>query len=129
MTNEDIAKEVSDTQALWSGVRRAEVIQQVRRLIREKGLTHKDLAIRMGVHGGSVSRILRGRQNIEIDALYSLADALQVPLSITFDAPESPEVAYQEGREDALFELSKRVAAMNPDKLLEAIKRTIKGDE
>lgn len=82
--NSDIATKVYETHLLWSGVRRAEVMQQVRRLMREKGLRNIDLAERLGIAVPSVSRMLRGRQNIEIDTLYRLADALEVPLQITF---------------------------------------------
>lgn len=84
VTNEEIATVVNDTQELWSGVRRAEVMQQVRRLMREKGISGADLAERMGIHQPSVSRILSGKHNLTIDTLYRFADALEVPLTITF---------------------------------------------
>jgi transcriptional regulator with XRE-family HTH domain len=82
--NARIAELVSAEKMLWSGVRRAHVMQQVRKLMREKGLRNIDLAERLGIAVPSVSRMLRGRQNIEIDTLYRLADALEVPLQITF---------------------------------------------
>lgn len=82
--NQEIAELVAADQLLWSGVRRAHVMQQVRRIMREKGLRNIDLAQRLGVAQPSVSRMLRGRQNIEIDTLYRLADALGVSLNITF---------------------------------------------
>jgi predicted XRE-type DNA-binding protein len=68
--NVRIAELVSTEQLLWSGVRRAQVMQQVRRLMREKGLRNIDLAERLGIAVPSVSRMLRGRQNIEIDTLF-----------------------------------------------------------
>lgn len=84
MKNDFIATQVIETQLLWSGVRRAEVMQQIRRIMREKKLTGKDMASRTGFHHGSISRMLTGSDNIPIDTLYKLADALQEPLIITF---------------------------------------------
>lgn len=86
--NEIVASEVSERKALWAAVRRAEPIQQVRRLMREKKLLNKDLAERMGIAEAGVSRLLKGNQNIQIDTLYMLADALEETLSIDFGCEE-----------------------------------------
>lgn len=87
--NEIVAEEVSERKALWAAVRRAEPIQQVRRLMREKQLLSKDLAMRMGVTEAGISRLLKGNQNIQIDTLFMLADALESPLSIDFGDKDS----------------------------------------
>lgn len=86
--NEIVAEEVSERKALWAPVRRAEPIQQVRRLMRQNELQNRDLAIRLGISEAGVSRLLNGCQNIQIDTLYSLADALDVSLSINFSNEE-----------------------------------------
>ncbi|MFD0757031.1 helix-turn-helix domain-containing protein [Massilia norwichensis] len=81
--NEIVAAQVSERKALWAAVRRAEPIQQVRRLMRSKQILNKELAERMGVSEAAVSRLLRGDQNIQIDTLFMLADALEEPLVIS----------------------------------------------
>lgn len=86
MDNEAIAQAVDEIQALWSGVRRAAVVQQIRRVMRQKGIKSRDLALRLRMHPQSVARLLRGTQNMQIDTLYRFADALEVPLTIAFDA-------------------------------------------
>jgi len=80
--NEIVANEVSERNALWAPVRRAQPIQQVRKVMKKKNLLNKDLAERMNISEQSVSRLLRGNQNIQIDTLYLLADALEEPLEI-----------------------------------------------
>lgn len=87
--NEIVAEEVAERKALWAAVRRAEPIQQVRRLMRQKKLLNKDLAERLGVTEAAVSRLLKGNQNIQIDTLYMLSDALEEPLNIGFGTQES----------------------------------------
>jgi transcriptional regulator with XRE-family HTH domain len=86
--NEIVAAEVSERKALWAAVRRAEPIQQVRRLMRSKQILNKELAERLGVSEAAVSRLLRGNQNIQIDTLFMLADALEEPLSISIGNKE-----------------------------------------
>jgi transcriptional regulator with XRE-family HTH domain len=105
--NNIVAEEVLERKALWSGVRRGEPIQQVRRLMREKQLLNKDLAARMGITEAGVSRLLRGNQNIQIDTLYMLSDALEVPLAIDFGKEESMfTYSYDEEIVSAYFESS-----------------------
>lgn len=87
--NEIVAQEVTERKGLWSGVRRAEPIQQVRKLMREKNLLNRDMAVRLGISEAGISRMLNGNQNIQIDTLYMLADALETPLSIEFDDKEN----------------------------------------
>lgn len=87
--NEIVAEEVAERKGLWAGVRRAEPIQQVRKLMRQNQLLNRDMAIRMGISEAGISRLLNGNQNIQIDTLYMLADALGAPLSIDFGERES----------------------------------------
>jgi transcriptional regulator with XRE-family HTH domain len=83
-SNSTIAKEVTENAALWRGVRRSDPTMQIRSRMREKGLKNSDLAQRIGVSEANISRWLRGNQNISIDNLYSLADAIEEPLTILF---------------------------------------------
>jgi transcriptional regulator with XRE-family HTH domain len=87
--NEIVAQEVTERKGLWSAVRRAEPIQQVRKMMRQKKLLNRDMAIRLGISEAGISRLLNGNQNIQIDTLYMLADALETPLSIEFADKES----------------------------------------
>lgn len=68
---------------LWGGVRRAQPMQEFRRVMREKGITAAELARRLEVSPSHISELLRGRKNVTIDQLYLIADALEVGLSIT----------------------------------------------
>jgi transcriptional regulator with XRE-family HTH domain len=86
--NEIVAEEVAERKGLWAAVRRAEPIQQVRRLMRQKELLNKDMAQRMGISEAGISRLLNGNQNIQIDTLFMLADALEEPLSIEIGQKE-----------------------------------------
>ncbi len=91
--NEIIAKEITERKELWSAVRRAEPIQQIRRIMRHKQILNKDLAERLGVTEASISRLLRGQQNLQLDTLYQLADALEESLTITVgQSEESMEI-------------------------------------
>jgi len=103
--NEIVADEVSERKALWASVRRAEPIQQVRRLMREKKVLNKDMAERLGVTEAAISRLLKGNQNIQIDTLYMLADALEEPLNIHFGSTECESTyTYEEESQESSFE-------------------------
>lgn len=90
VNNEEIATTVTETRAEWSATRRAQVFQDVRRIMREKNIRSSDLAVRMGVSESSVSRMLRGNENPSLDKLYQIADALEVPLRIDMDFEGRP---------------------------------------
>ncbi|MCC2971286.1 helix-turn-helix transcriptional regulator [Massilia sp. IC2-476] len=110
--NEIVAAEVSERKALWAAVRRAEPIQQVRRLMRQKELLNKDLAERLGVTEAAVSRLLKGNQNIQIDTLYMLADALEEPMSIDFGNKESGVTyAFDEQSVTGFFDCTEDIGA------------------
>lgn len=83
MKNSEIAKEIAEKKALWSSARRAAPIQQIRRAMRGKKVLNKDLSERLGVSEASISRLLSGSQNLQLDTLYMLADALDQQLVIS----------------------------------------------
>jgi transcriptional regulator with XRE-family HTH domain len=84
--NKTIAKKVKDRFEVWRFVRREDPILQLRSIMRSKGIKNVDLAERLGVSEANVSRWLRGTQNLGIDTLYSLADAIEEPLTVFFGA-------------------------------------------
>lgn len=47
----------------------------------KRKLTQEDLALRVGLTRTSINNIERGRQNIQIDTLYRIAEALYVPVN------------------------------------------------
>lgn len=81
--NEIIASQVAERKVLWAPSRRAEPMQDVRRIMRKKEILNKDLAFRLGVTEAAVSRLINGTQNVQIDSLYMLADALEESLTIS----------------------------------------------
>lgn len=83
-SNEVIAIEVLEKKELWSTLRRALPVQQIRRIMREKNILNKDLAERLGVSEASISRMLKGQQNLQLDTLYQLADAIEEKLEVKF---------------------------------------------
>lgn len=90
--NDAMGLQVMERYELWSGVRRAEVMQQVRKIMRDKGISNLDLAKRLKVSEPAMSRMLKGDQNVKLDTLYRIADALDEPLHITFGVAEKPEI-------------------------------------
>ncbi|MGE0232300.1 MAG: helix-turn-helix domain-containing protein [Burkholderiaceae bacterium] len=81
-SNEVIRKVIEEETEIFRDARRLEVALNVRRKLREKGLRSSDLAQRIGVSEANVSRWLRGNQNLSIDTLYLLADALEEKLHV-----------------------------------------------
>lgn len=80
--NHEVAARIGQSAVIWRGVRRAEPTLQIRRVMRAKSLRNIDVAERLGISEANVSRLLRGNQNLTIDTLYSLADAIDEPLTI-----------------------------------------------
>lgn len=68
----------------FQSARRLEFALRVREKMKEKGLRNQDVAERLGVSEANVSRWLRGNQNIGLDTMYQLADAIEVPLHVDF---------------------------------------------
>jgi transcriptional regulator with XRE-family HTH domain len=86
LNNHKFAESIGQSTAVWRDVRRAEPTLQIRRLMRAKNLRNVDIAERLGISEANVSRLLRGNQNLKLDTLYSLADALNETLTIFIGA-------------------------------------------
>lgn len=92
MNNFDIAKEIAEDAEVFSFARRAAPIFEVRRIMALKGLKNIDLAERLGVSEANVSRWLRGDQNLKLDTLYSISDAIQERLDLRFGEVENRQL-------------------------------------
>ncbi|WP_208512075.1 helix-turn-helix transcriptional regulator [Variovorax paradoxus] len=82
LTNTEIHNKIEKNKKIFTAIRRADIALQIRNQMIEKGVRNVDLAERLGVSEANISRWLRGNQNVSIDALYMLADALEEKLSI-----------------------------------------------
>lgn len=87
-SNADIHKKIQANAPIFQGARRSDISMQIRCKMAEKGLKNVDIASRLGVSEANVSRWLRGNQNLGIDTIYQLADALEEPLHICVGAME-----------------------------------------
>lgn len=81
--NADVQKKIQADTPIFQAARRSDVVMQIRSQMVERGLKNIDLAERLGVSEANVSRWLRGNQNLSLDTLYLLADALEEPLIVT----------------------------------------------
>lgn len=59
---------------------------RVKELLKQKGITSKDLAKRLGLSEGALSQSLNGNPTLE--RITEIATALDVPVSELFDAPK-----------------------------------------
>lgn len=84
MNNFDIAQQIAEDAEVFSYARRGAPILEVRRIMALKGLKNIDVAERLGVSEANVSRWLRGDQNLKLDTIYSLADAIEERLDLCF---------------------------------------------
>lgn len=81
-SNEEVRKSIEETAPLFQAVRRADVALQIRSKMHAKGLKNRDIAERLGVSEANVSRWLRGNQNLSVDTIYQLADAIEESVEI-----------------------------------------------
>jgi transcriptional regulator with XRE-family HTH domain len=63
---------------------------RIREVLKEKGMTAKDLAVKMGVTPPSISVAING--NMTIEMLNRIADALGVPVTELFEQPKSDTI-------------------------------------
>ena len=60
-------------------------IKKIKDLLKEKGLTQKDLAVKLGKNENTVVNYLKQRTKIDVDTLVEIAEILQVPVSLLFE--------------------------------------------
>lgn len=84
MNNFEIARQIEEDSEIFVFSRRAAPVFEIRRVMAVKGLKNIDVAERLGVSEANVSRWLKGDQNLKLDTIYLLADAVQEKLNICF---------------------------------------------
>lgn len=66
----------------------SDIIKHTGKLIREtrkaKGLTQKELGLKMGVTESTVNKYEAGKQNLSLETVQKIANALSVDLEIIF---------------------------------------------
>ena len=60
---------------------------RIKEVIKEKGLTVKEVAEKMGIQPPSLSRAIN--ENTTVDMLKRIADVLEVPVTELFEQPKS----------------------------------------
>lgn len=107
-TNRDIFKVVNNNKNIFSAMRRMDVAMQLRHHMALHGIKNSDLAERLGVSEANVSKLLKGNQNLQLDTLYMLSDALEEPLSVVVgdihNLPQSEDEVIDEYRVAFLHE-------------------------
>ncbi|WP_191576304.1 helix-turn-helix domain-containing protein [Achromobacter insolitus] len=86
--NDVVAQEIEEKGYYLRGVRFNEVAAKFRQRMKDSGLLVKDLAERLGKSEAAVSRSLSGRQNLSIEQMYSLADAIEAEFVMVLSQPD-----------------------------------------
>jgi ribosome-binding protein aMBF1 (putative translation factor) len=76
-------KRRKETSAMYDAVRLADFSLQAKWIMLDKNISKKELALRLGWPTSVVSDWLSGTANLSILQMYSIADALGVPLTIS----------------------------------------------
>lgn len=120
--NAVVAEEIAEKSFYLEGVRRGEVAAKLRHRMKEKGLLFKDVAERLGVSVANVSRSMSGSQNLTIDQLYRLADAIEMNLVFDLAVPDRyEEVKFAEVGDTVLAEAG-AVIHMEPYRYLRELR-------
>jgi len=62
---------------------RHELLQQLKRMAQDKGITQVDIAFSVGLKPSNISRMLEGKHSCSIDLLIKVADAIGAKVTIT----------------------------------------------
>lgn len=81
--NETIQKSIEKNKKVFTALRRSDIVLQFKQCMVSKGVRSIDLAERLGVSEPNVSRWLKGDQNLKLDTLYLIADALEERLTLS----------------------------------------------
>lgn len=101
MANAELFKQITTSRPLLLAGRRADVAFMFRSLMVECELKNIDIAQRLGVSEANVSRWLRGNQNLSLDTLHALSDALEMNLVVQ----ARPEREAESDTDDAKWSL------------------------
>jgi transcriptional regulator with XRE-family HTH domain len=87
--NQQIKARIFESKPSFTALRRADLAHQFRSCMVEKKIRNLDLAERLGVSEANVSRWLNGTQNLSLDTMYGLADALEESLILRLAEPSA----------------------------------------
>lgn len=90
--NQKMFEKINSSRAVLTAARRADVAFMFRSLMVANNLKSVDLAHRLGVSEANVSRWLRGNQNLSLDTLHALSDALSTQLMIETRLTKAPDM-------------------------------------
>jgi transcriptional regulator with XRE-family HTH domain len=110
--NEKAAAYAEECREMYSAVRRSDFAMQVRVALARSGLRNVDLAQRLQVSEARISRLLKGGENVALETMYSVADALGEPLSVILGEVQAVETLNEE-RETLEFDCSKQASNAN----------------
>jgi transcriptional regulator with XRE-family HTH domain len=86
--NREVQAVIEENKVVFSSLRRSDIAHQFKAKMIQKGLKNVDVAERLGVSEANVSRWFSGSQNLSLDTLYAIADALQERLSVMLESKE-----------------------------------------
>ena len=84
--NIKIRNEIKDSADLFCSIRRSELAHHLKGCMVKKGLKITDIAERLEVSAANISRMLNGKQNLTLDNIHALADALQERVVIALES-------------------------------------------
>ena len=90
--NQKLFERINSSRAVLTAARRADVAFMFRSLMVANNLKSVDIAHRLGVSEANVSRWLRGNQNLSLDTLHALSDALAAQLVIEARVAKAAEM-------------------------------------
>lgn len=88
-SNLELHQKISHLRTILTPARRAHIAFMFRAKMVELQLKNVDIACRLGVSEANVSRWLRGDQNLSLDTLHALSDALEANLGVTVHRSEA----------------------------------------
>lgn len=91
--NQRLFEKLKNSREVLTAARRADVAFMFRSLMVASNLKNVDIAQRLGVSEANVSRWLRGNQNLSLDTLHALADALAAQLVIEARAANGADMS------------------------------------
>lgn len=85
-TNIQIRNEIKENAGLLALFRRSDIAHHFKGCMTRKGIKVADVAERLDVSPANISRMLNGEQNLTLDKMHALADALQEKLVLALES-------------------------------------------
>jgi len=93
--NREVQVSIQDNREVFSALRRSDIAYQLKARMLSKGLRSVDIAERLGVSEANVSRWFSGSQNLSLDTMYAIADALEERLCVLLRAKDEASTLIQ----------------------------------